>query len=56
MAAFAVTSENKGIPSEIMELLPDLPLEVLFDGNRAPFNAKWRDRILVHDLAGGSGA
>ncbi|HOI81252.1 MAG: hypothetical protein WCS47_01265 [Thermovirgaceae bacterium] len=56
MATCAVTSGNKGRPSAIMELMPDLTLEVLFDGNRAPFNAKWRDRILVHDLAGGYGA
>lgn len=28
-----------------------LPLEVLFDGNRAPSNVQLRKMILLHDLA-----
>lgn len=35
---------------------PDLSLEVVFDGNRAPLNMKLRKKILLHDLAGKRGA
>ena len=31
--------------------LQELPLEVLFDGNRTPLNARLRKMILIHDLA-----
>jgi len=26
-------------------------LDVLFDGNRTPYNLKWRERVLLHELA-----